>query len=187
MPSNRQSGALMAVTLAGLVALAWLIRPTPSPPLPPRRTRDSIERPLDSRSAAASPATRPDRSPTGLAIDSASFEVRLPTAAPTDVPASARTPLGAQGDIRPPELIHRVEPAYPEALRQGRIEGAVVLEAVVTESGEVSDLKVVRSTRPELEEPALSAVRQWRYRPATFQGRPVRVYLTITTNFRLRD
>jgi protein TonB len=187
MPSNRQSGALMAATLAGLVALAWLIRPRPAPPLPPRRTRDSIELPRDSRAAPTSPSAAPNRSPTGLVIDSASFDVRLPTAAPTDVPASARTPLGAEGDIRPPELVHRVEPPYPEALRRERIEGTVVLEAVVTESGEVSNLRVVRSTRPELEEPALSAVREWRYRPATFQGRPVRVYLTITTNFRLRE
>jgi TonB family protein len=178
----------MAATIAAIIALGWFFRPHPRPPQPPPRTRESMEASAFERLTPSRPPAPPaaDRSPTGLAIESSSFDVRLPTAVPTDVPASARTPLTAGGEIHPPELLHRVEPAYPEALRRDRIEGVVVLEAVVTEEGEVTDLRVVSSTRRELEEPALTAVRQWRYRPATYQGRPVRVYLTITTNFRLR-
>jgi TonB family protein len=185
MPTNRQSGALMAAVLAVLTAAAWLLRPRPEPPLPPRRTRELIT--TASLPIRATPsAALSERSPAAATVESASFEVRLPTAAPTDVPRPARIPLSAQGEIHAPELLQRVEPAYPERLRQARIEGTVVLEAMITERGEVTGLRVSSSTNPELEEPAVAAVSQWRYKPATLRGEAVPVYLTITTKFRLR-
>ena len=173
----------MAVTLAVLAGLAWFVRPRPGPPPPPRRTRELITTSLPTRAAASAADERADRPRAAAEIESASSEVPLPTPVPTE---PARLPLSAQSAVRPPELIHRVEPEYPEPLRQARVEGLVEMEAVVTEAGEISNLRVARSTDPRLEAPARAAVAQWRYRPATFEGKPVKVYLTITTSFRLR-
>jgi protein TonB len=84
-------------------------------------------------------------------------------------------------------LVTRVEPEYPEGPRRARMEGAVILEAVITASGEVDQLRVVKSAGPLLDRPALDAVRRWRYKPATLNGRAVSVYLTVTVTFGLRS
>jgi protein TonB len=89
------------------------------------------------------------------------------------------------GDIRPPELVRRIEPGYPEAARKARQEGIVVLEAIIAASGSIEDVRVVKSAGVLLDSAAEEAVRRWRYRPATLNGRAVRVLLTVTVAFRL--
>jgi protein TonB len=93
-------------------------------------------------------------------------------------------PVG--GDVRPPLLVARVEPDYPESMRRQGVEGAVILEAVITAAGEVESVRVLRSTNPVLDRSAAAAIRLWRYRAATLNGRPVAVSLTVTVNFGLR-
>jgi len=91
-----------------------------------------------------------------------------------------------QKDVTAPVLVQRVEPVYPEIARRGRAEGKVVVEAVIDDRGVVQEPRVVQSTTiPLLNEEALKAVRQWRYRPALFRGKPVRVYVTVSVTFRL--
>lgn len=94
-------------------------------------------------------------------------------------------PLRVGGDVKPPQLTNRVEPSYPEAARKARMEGVVILEAIITASGSVEDVKVLKSVNPLLDSAASRAVQQWRYRPATLNGRAVRVYLTVTVTFNL--
>ena len=89
------------------------------------------------------------------------------------------------GDVKPPVLIERVEPVYPEIERKIHKEGIVILEAIITSEGAVDDVKVLKSADAILDEAAQRAVRQWRYRPATLNGRAVRVYLTVTVSFQL--
>jgi TonB family protein len=89
------------------------------------------------------------------------------------------------GDVTAPKLLNRVDPAYPEAARKARIDGVVILEAVVTASGDVTDVAVLKSVHPLLDAAAVRAVRQWRYSPATKNGSPVSVYLNMTTTFNL--
>lgn len=102
----------------------------------------------------------------------------LPSLAPEE-------PYRTGGDVRPPELLRRIEPAYPEAARKVRIEGVVILEAVISAAGAVEEVRVLRSANPLLDGAAADAVAQWRYRPATLNGRTVRVYLTVTVSFKL--
>ncbi|MGH9366863.1 MAG: energy transducer TonB [Thermoanaerobaculia bacterium] len=83
--------------------------------------------------------------------------------------------------------MHRVEPAYPEWARKARLEGTLILQAVIDTSGSVQELRVLKSAHPALDAAAEDAVRQWRYRPATLNGRVVSVYLTVTVQFRLRQ
>lgn len=87
------------------------------------------------------------------------------------------------GDVKAPRLVVRVEPTYPEAARKARIEGVVILEAIITPSGSVEQARVVKSVHPLLDDSAQRALLQWRYGPATLNGRPVRVYLTVTVSF----
>ena len=81
-------------------------------------------------------------------------------------------------------LQHKVEPQYPPAARSARIQGAVVLKATIGKDGRVNDLQVV-SGHPMLAQAALSAVKQWRYKPYYLNGEPVSIDTTITVNFTL--
>jgi protein TonB len=92
----------------------------------------------------------------------------------------------AGGTIREPRKIVHVPVVYPEAARQARIEGRVLLEATIDERGVITGLRVLRS-QPLLDGAAIAAVRQWRYTPTLLNGVPVRVLLTITVNFTLGD
>lgn len=98
---------------------------------------------------------------------------------------SIEVTLHPGGDVTPPLLIQRVEPAYPEIERKVHKEGIVILEAIITSEGAVDEVKVLKSADAILDEAAKRAVMQWRYRPATLNGRAVRVYLTVTVSFRL--
>jgi protein TonB len=99
----------------------------------------------------------------------------------TDVGA----PLRVGGDVKAPILKERVEPVYPEPARKARMQGVVILEAIITADGTVSDVKVLKSVNPLLDAAAERAVSHWTYRPATLGGRAVSVYLTVTVNFQL--
>jgi TonB family protein len=81
-------------------------------------------------------------------------------------------------------LIHKVQPVYPTQGLPMRLEGAVVLQAVIAEDGKVKDLKVI-SGHPTLAQAAMDAVRQWRYRPYQLNGKPVAMQTQITINFKL--
>lgn len=93
------------------------------------------------------------------------------------------------GNVTNPTLIPgtKVQPEYPELARQARLEGHVILQAVIMRDGSVSEIQVLRCDRPKMgfEENAVAAVEQWRYTPATQNGRPVDVYLTINVAFSL--
>jgi len=94
------------------------------------------------------------------------------------------TPLEVTDDVTPPERIHYVQPAYPEEARKNGIEGQVVLELVVGSQGDVESVKVAESN-PAFDETAAEAARQWKFRPALKDGKPVSVITTVTVKFRL--
>ena len=96
-------------------------------------------------------------------------------------------PLRVGGQIKPPELLHRVEPVYPEIAVNARVRGTVILEAQVDQEGHVVDLKVLRSASPLLDNAAIAAVKQWRYRPLVLNGQPQQFVLTVVLTFNLQD
>ena len=93
--------------------------------------------------------------------------------------------LRAIGNIRPPRLVRRVEPLYPEIARQARVEGVVILEATTDVYGRVAGVRVLRSL-PLLDAAAVDAVRQWIYEPLVVNGRPRPVTFTVTVRFVLK-
>ncbi len=92
-------------------------------------------------------------------------------------PGEADLPVEAGGGVVRPEIIpaSQVQPVYPEeALREG-VQGLIVLEMTVDEQGRASGVKVVRGLGHGCDEAWVAAVRQWRFRPATRFGKPIKV------------
>ncbi len=81
-------------------------------------------------------------------------------------------------------LIAEIKPQYPPMAKTARIQGSVVLHAVISKNGTIEQLQVI-SGHPMLQQSALDAVRQWRYKPYFLNGEPVEVDTTITVNFTL--
>jgi periplasmic protein TonB len=81
-------------------------------------------------------------------------------------------------------LIRRVPPAYPSTARIARVQGSVVLSAVISKVGTIEKVQVL-SGHPLLVPSAIDAVRQWRYRPYVLNDEPVEVETQITVNFLL--
>ena len=73
-----------------------------------------------------------------------------------------------------------------KSVRKARLQGIVILEAIITKDGNVESVRVLRGINPLLDNAAMRAVQQWKYKPATFNGRPVPVYLTVTVTFKLQ-
>jgi len=93
--------------------------------------------------------------------------------------------LKISGSVEQAQLILRIEPRYPPLAIQVKIEGTVILHAIISRDGRITALDVV-SGPPLLLSAALEAVRQWRYRPTLLNGEPVEVETTITVIFRLQ-
>lgn len=79
-------------------------------------------------------------------------------------------------------LIHQVRPQYPAAAKLARVEGSVVLQAVIGKDGSIQNLRVI-SGHPLLTAAALEAVEQWRYKPYYLNGETLEVETQIVVNF----
>jgi periplasmic protein TonB len=131
-----------------------------------------------------------DNAPPGAAIASflpagigSSVAIAVPPV-PDPAPPARPAPVRVGQGVREPRKIVDVTPIYPPIALNARIEGAVILEAVINERGEIERVKVLRS-QPLLDAAAVDAVRRWRYTPTLLSGVPVSVLMTITINFTL--
>lgn len=103
--------------------------------------------------------------------------VEQPTEVAPPQPAGPVRVAPGQG----PGLIKRVEPQYPPIARAARMEGTVIVDAVIQKDGTVTDVKIIKATNPLFEEPTVQAVRQWRFTPFEYD-----VVLTVTVTFVLK-
>jgi periplasmic protein TonB len=101
------------------------------------------------------------------------------------VPLRPKTPVPVGGIVSAPQRIRDVAPRYPSIALASRVEGVVILQAVIAEDGSVRDVRVLRS-KPLLDEAAMEAVRQWRFTPTRLNGEPVPVVMTVTVSFSLK-
>ena len=102
---------------------------------------------------------------------------------PPPAPPSPPTPVQQTGPVRVsagqgPGLIKKVEPRYPPFAQTARIQGSVVVDAVIRADGSVSDVTVLRSSHKIFDQACIDAVRQWRFTPGSQD-----VVLTVTVNF----
>ena len=109
--------------------------------------------------------------------------VAASAAVPKFVPVTPQRVRISQGVTRG-LLVHRVEPTYPPLARAARVQGDVILSAVIDINGEIKNLQLV-SGHPMLVPAAVDAVKQWRYKPYLLNGQPVEVETTITVIFAL--
>jgi len=140
--------------------------------------------------AAAAPAvTASDEMPTFTIVvggaSGASFGKVAATG--TAAPAPAAPAVFAEQRVdTPARLLHGHAPSYPDGARANGVEGDVVLELVVDDGGIVETARVVRSMGPALDQSALQAIRQFRFTPATKDGRAVHVRMAWSMQFRLQ-
>lgn len=82
-------------------------------------------------------------------------------------------------------LVNRVAPIYPPLAREARIQGIVILDAIISTTGDVIGIELV-SGHPMLAPAAIDAVKQWKYRPHLLDGQPVQVETLVYVNFMLK-
>jgi len=109
--------------------------------------------------------------------DSLSRVQPLPPAAPATIKREFKTSNMLEG-----RLIRKVQPEYPSLARSARVQGSVILAAIISKDGTMENLKLI-SGHPMLVQAAISAVSQWRYRPYILNGEVIEVETQITVNF----
>jgi protein TonB len=96
-----------------------------------------------------------------------------------------QVPVRVGGEIKAPVKLVNVPPIYPEEAKDARVQGVVIIEAVVDASGTVGQTRVLRSI-PMLDQAAVDAVKQWVFTPTLLNGAPAPVIMTVTVNFTLQ-
>ena len=95
-------------------------------------------------------------------------------------------PLKVGGNVQSAKLIKHPSPIYPPIAKSARIQGTVVLQAIIGKDGTVQNLKMISATSPLLVANAMDAVKQWVYQPTLLNSEPVDVVTEITVNFTLQ-
>lgn len=89
------------------------------------------------------------------------------------------------GEVKPPKLIHYVEPEFSTDSKEAFVEGIVKISTVVTVDGVPTTFHVVNGLNAEEDRTAVAALKQWRFRPGTKSGEPVNVKVTVEIAFHL--
>jgi protein TonB len=159
--------------------------PAPNPALAPTSAPSSIKAETnDPPPVGVSIGVDQGGLPTGFG-DGTSIGVTAPVQVLVPPQPKVAGPVRATDLPVAPRKTVDVRPLYPEFARAARIEGTVVMEAVLDPTGRVTQLRVIQSA-PMLDQAALDAVRQWRYTPSMYGGHPVSVLMTITIRFTLK-
>jgi len=106
----------------------------------------------------------------------------LPVQPPPPPPPPA---MRIGGDVAQANLISSVPPTYPPLAREARLQGVVLLQVEISREGVVDSVRVIDG-HALLNDAAVQAVRQWRYKPYMINGQPTPVVTTVTVNFTLR-
>ena len=118
----------------------------------------------------------------GDAMSNSGTRTMAPQSGSTSFDASGAYRIG--GGLLPPKKVKDAPPVYPPLAQQARVQGVVILELKLDESGNVSDTRVLRSI-PLLDQAAIDAVKQWQYTPTLMNGVAVPITMTVTVNFTL--
>ena len=183
---------------------ATVERPSPPPVPAPAQSVKAIRspRPASSGTNVAPRVAPPDigtEIPTTITLDAslgpvAGFDpgaighgagLKVPELSSVTQPYRQLGPQRTGGVVKTPLKVRHVPPIYPAIAQQARVEGVVIIEAIVGVDGRVMEARVLRS-KPLLDEAALAAVRQWEFTATTLNGVPVPVIMTVTVNFTLR-
>jgi len=101
--------------------------------------------------------------------------------------AEDASPLKVVEGVSRPKKISGEPPRYTEIARKAGVQGTVIVEAVIDEHGNVTDTRILQGLPLGLSMSALETLKTWKFEPAVFERRPVKVYYTLTVNFRVED
>jgi TonB family protein len=107
------------------------------------------------------------------------------TAPRAAAPAVEDQPFRVGGAVSRPVKISGDSPVYTEAARKARVQGVVILQAIIDEHGDVTNVRVLKGLPMGLDGAAIEAVKTWKFQPATLEGMPVKVYYSLTVNFQV--
>lgn len=108
----------------------------------------------------------------------------IPNAPPAPDPPDG--PIRVGGEVDRPIKVHAPQPRYTEIARKARVQGRVIMEAIIDRHGNVTNVTVLKGLPMGLSEESVKAVKQWKFKPATLHGKPVDVYFTLTVTFQLQ-
>ena len=100
------------------------------------------------------------------------------------LPAPAAPAPVKGGQLQQPKLLSSVAAVYPPLARSQRVQGDVVIDALIDATGKVSETKVI-SGNALLQTAAIDSLRQWKYQPAVLNGQPISVHINVTIVFHL--
>jgi protein TonB len=158
------------------------------PPPPPKQ--QEIPKPKSKKVPIPDPT--PDEPEPIRLEDEIQPEMELPN---TDVifdipdgppPSEPTGPLQVGGDVQAPVKLDAPPPQYTEIARKARIQGVVIVQAIINKEGSVENVKVLKGLPMGLDQAAIDAIKRWRFKPATLNGKPVTVYYNLTVNFTLQ-
>jgi len=98
---------------------------------------------------------------------------------------TAETILHVGGSVHPPVVIHTVDTEFSETARKAKFSGDVTIYLVVDENGDPQNVRVSIGVGMGLDEKAVEAVRQYKFKPATLNDKPVKVAIYILVKFRI--
>jgi general secretion pathway protein A len=101
-----------------------------------------------------------------------------------DISVPGPTPPGAStgGNLQPPKLVSSPPPAYPLLARTEKMQGVVVIDALVDATGKITDMRVI-SGSARLTQAAMDTLRTWKYEPARLNGQPIPLHVQVSINF----
>ncbi|HEX2834103.1 MAG TPA: TonB family protein [Thermoanaerobaculia bacterium] len=98
---------------------------------------------------------------------------------------SEQKPVRVGGNVLPPKIVTRVDPQYTEPARRAKIEGIVIIEAVIDRNGNVTEARILKPLSFGLDQQALKAILAWKFQPGTLNGQAIPVYYNLTVHFQI--
>lgn len=170
-------------------AKVYVVQQVRFKPPPPKQQKDipkarSKKVPIpDPTPDEPEPIRLPEEIDTEIEIPDTDIIFGIPEGPP---PAEPEGPIRVGGDVQPPVKVSAPSPQYTEIARKARIQGVVIVEAIIDKTGGVTNVKILKGLPMGLDTAAADAVKKWKFKPATLNGKPVAVIYNLTVNFRLQ-
>lgn len=171
----------------------YVVQPVRFKPPPPQQQQKRVN-PQKKRKIIPIPDRTPDEpEPIPLEdLETPEFEIADVTelfgipAGPPSIGSAGNGPMQVGGDVTAPQKIFSPQPLYTEEARRERVQGVVILEAIVDATGAISNIRVLKGLPQGLAQSTVETVGQWKFKPATRAGIPVAVFYNLTISFSLQ-
>ncbi len=96
-------------------------------------------------------------------------------------------PARADGNFEPPVPVRTTSPVFPYTLRNAGVSGVVLVNCLIDDQGNVQDMKVEKTSNEEFVQPAITALKKWKFKPAQRDGNRVPIRVSIPIRFSIED